>query len=181
AIAVSHVVPIAYKHAKTCSIQLAFTLQFTPRSRDASPGPRPLGPGEARGMHPHPFDLFPTPIQAAMHARDLVELPALVAVHSPVLIHGAGRVPKSAIEQYWIASRCRLDRWTRLLRRLADASTEGPLTPPLPWARVQPVLEEILASELLTRLWTAAAVAYDRHHDDEELAPVARNVFNGTR
>ncbi len=115
----------------------------------------------------------------AMHARDLVELAALVAVHSPVLIHGAGRVPKAAIEEYWIASRCRLDRWTRLLRRLADAGTQVPLPAPLHRARVQPVLEEILASELLTRLWTAASVAYDRLRDDEELAPVARNVFHG--
>ena len=54
-----------------------------------------------------------------MHVRDLVELAALVAVHSPVLIHGGGRVPKASIEDYWTASRCRLDRWTRLLRRLA--------------------------------------------------------------
>ncbi len=114
-----------------------------------------------------------------MHARDLVELAALVAVHSPVLIHGSGRVPRASIEEYWIASRCRLDRWTRLLRRLADAGTQVPLPAPLHWTRVQPVVEEILASELLTRLWTAASVAYDRRRDDEELAPVARNVFQG--
>ena len=114
-----------------------------------------------------------------MHARDLVELAALVAVHSPVLIHGAGRVPRASIEEYWIASRCRLDRWTRLLRRLADAGTQVPLPAPLHWTRVRPVVEEILASELLTRLWTAASAAYDRRRDDEQLAPVARNVFQG--
>jgi hypothetical protein len=114
-----------------------------------------------------------------MHARDLVELAALVAIHSPVLIHGGGRVPKVAIEEYWTASRCRLDRWTRLLRRLADAGTQLPIPATLNSTRVQPVLEEILASELLTRLWTAASVAYDRHRDDEEVAPVARNVFHG--
>jgi hypothetical protein len=114
-----------------------------------------------------------------MHARDLVELAALVAVHSPVLVHGSGRVPQSAIEDYWIASRCRLDRWTRLLRRLADAGTQLPIPAPLHWVRVQPVLEEILASELLTRLWTAACIAYDRCRDEEELAPIARNVFHG--
>lgn len=114
-----------------------------------------------------------------MYARDLVELAALVGVHSPVLIHGAGRVPKSAIEEYWTASRCRLDRWTRLLRRLADAGSQISLPAPLHWTRVHGVLEEILASEILTRLWTAACVAYDRARDDEELAPIARNVFQG--
>ena len=114
-----------------------------------------------------------------MHARDLVELAALVAVHSPVLVHGSGRLPQSAFEDYWIASRCRLDRWTRLLRRLADAGTQLPIPAPLHWVRVQPVLEEILASELLTRLWTATCIAYDRCRDEEELAPIARNVFHG--
>jgi hypothetical protein len=114
-----------------------------------------------------------------MHARDLVDLAALVAVHSPVLIHGRGRIPKAAIEQYWIASRCRLDRWTRLLRRLADASTQLPIPATLHGTRIQPVLEEILAAELLTRIWAAASAAYDRHRDDEEVAPIARNVFQG--
>jgi hypothetical protein len=114
-----------------------------------------------------------------MYARDLVELAALVGVHSPVLIHGAGRVPKTAIEAYWTASRCRLDRWTRLLRRLADAGAQVPLPAPLNWTRVRGVLEEILASEMLTRLWTAACVAYDRARDDDELAPIARSVFLG--
>jgi hypothetical protein len=114
-----------------------------------------------------------------MHVRDLVELAALVAVHSPVLIHGGGRVPKAAIEEYWTASRCRLDRWTRLLRRLADAATQFPRPAHLSWTRVRPVLEEILASELLTRLWTAACVAYDNSRDEEELAPIARNLMSG--
>jgi hypothetical protein len=41
------------------------------------------------------------------------------------------------------------------------------------------VLEEILASELLTRLWTAAAAAYDAARDDQELSPVARNILSG--
>ena len=41
------------------------------------------------------------------------------------------------------------------------------------------MLEEILASELLTRLWTAAAAAYDAARGDQELSPVARNIFSG--
>jgi hypothetical protein len=44
---------------------------------------------------------------------------------------------------------------------------------------VRPALEEILASELLTRLWTAAACAYDEARGDQELSPVARNIFVG--
>src|SRR5262249_36380829 len=59
-----------------------------------------------------------------MHARDLAELAALVAVHAPVIVQGAGRVPHSSSEQYWAASKCRLDRWGRLLRQLTAATGE---------------------------------------------------------
>jgi hypothetical protein len=62
---------------------------------------------------------------------------------------------------------------------LADASIEAQRPAPLAWARIAPVLEEILASELLTRIWTAAAVARDRSRDEAELEPIARNIWIG--
>ena len=60
-----------------------------------------------------------------MHARDLAELAALVAIHSPLIVEGAGRVPHEASEQYWTASKCRLDRWMRWLRQLTAAAGEA--------------------------------------------------------
>ncbi|HEX5104531.1 MAG TPA: hypothetical protein VFV87_12000 [Pirellulaceae bacterium] len=114
-----------------------------------------------------------------MHVRELVELAALVAVHGPILVRSGQRVPHSAIEQYWVASKCRIDRWLRLLRRLADAAGQFPRPATLAWPRIGPACEEILASELLTRIWTAAAVACDEHHADENLSPIARNVWLG--
>jgi hypothetical protein len=114
-----------------------------------------------------------------MHARDLAELAALVAVESPALVTAGAQVPYSVIEPYWTASKCRLDRWGRLLRQLTAAAGQPPLPATLSWPRVRPVLEEILASELLTRLWTAAAAAYDAARNDQELSPVARNIFGG--
>jgi hypothetical protein len=112
-----------------------------------------------------------------MHVRELVELAAVVAVHAPVFARQGNAVPQSAIEQYWVASKCRIERWLRLLRRLTDAADQLPLPAALAWPRIQPVLEEILASELLTRVWTAAAVAHDQNRSDENLAPIARNVW----
>jgi len=117
-----------------------------------------------------------------MHVRDLAELAALLALHSPSIVHGAGRIPHETSEQYWSASKCRLDRWTRLLRQLTQAAIQPQLAQPqlpatLSWPRIQPVLEEILISELLTRLWTAVAAAHDQAHGTDDLEPVARNVF----
>lgn len=114
-----------------------------------------------------------------MHARDLAELAALVAVHAPVLVEGPGRVPPAASEQYWTASKCRIDRWTRLLVQLRAAGEE-PLRPAtLAWVRIRPALEEMLVSELLTRLWAATTVAYDVVHGEDDLGPVAQNIFSG--
>jgi hypothetical protein len=114
-----------------------------------------------------------------MHVRELVELAALVAVHSSVIIRGEGQLATAASQQYWAASKCRLDRWGRVLRQLAAAGGE-PLRPAtLAWPRVRPVLEEILVSELLTRLWTAVAAACDAATGEEEAGVVARNVFAG--
>jgi hypothetical protein len=114
-----------------------------------------------------------------MHTRDLVELASLVAVHSPALIHGPLPVPQSAVEEVWAATRCRLDRWTRLLRRLANAGGQLPRPATLAWPRTRPVLEEILAAELLTRIWTATSVACDTARGDDELGPVARSLMAG--
>jgi hypothetical protein len=114
-----------------------------------------------------------------MHARDLVELAALVAVHARPFVESPRRIPRGVNEDYWAASKCRLDRWTRLLKKLADAAGGQPRPPTLSWQRIRPTLEEIIATELLTRLWAAAAAAYDAARDEQELAPVARNVLAG--
>jgi len=112
-----------------------------------------------------------------MHVRDLAELAALLAVHSPSIVSGLGHVPHETSEQCWSASKCRLDRWTRLLKQLTQAAGQPQLPATLSWPRVQPVLEEILVSELLTRLWAAIAAAHDQHSGGDDLEPVARSIF----
>ncbi|HZN33484.1 MAG TPA: hypothetical protein VFB80_06670 [Pirellulaceae bacterium] len=114
-----------------------------------------------------------------MHARDTAELAAWIAVHSPVLVQSGGRAPQAASEQYWSASKCRLERWRRLLTELTAAADQPHKPATLAWPRVRPVLEEILTSELLTRIWTAAAVAYDAARRDQDLEPIARNIYSG--
>jgi len=47
------------------------------------------------------------------------------------------------------------------------------------WCFVQPTLEEIITSEVLTRVWTAVAFAHDRHHGTQEVEPVTRSVLVG--
>jgi len=113
-----------------------------------------------------------------MHARELLELAALVAEHGAVLIEGWGPIPEGSVAAYWSASRCRLNRWHRELKRfasLATPSSSGPLgggDVPLVGA-----IEEVLTGEVLTRVWAAVTCAYDRHRGTDLVAPVARSVL----
>jgi hypothetical protein len=112
-----------------------------------------------------------------MHARELVELAALVAIHADRVVRGPGQLPPGSVEAYWTGSKCRFDRWGRSLKELACRAGEH-------GAGVQEtalagVVEEVLSGEMLTRVWTAAMCAYDRHRGTESVEPVARSVLAG--
>src|SRR4030095_3674033 len=64
-------------------------------------------------------------------------------------------------------------------KAVRTAGDQPPWRAALACSRVRPVLEEILASELLTRIWTATAAAYDQARGDQNLGPVARSILNG--
>ena len=115
-----------------------------------------------------------------MHARELIELAALVSVHGPVLVRTSGRISETSLEQYWTASKSRLDRWGRTLKSLSSGAAESE-RPPVPsrGPRLRGVLEEILTGEVLTRVWTAVMHAYDRHRGTDQGEPIARSVLVG--
>lgn len=126
-----------------------------------------------------------------MHSRELVELAALASAHGLVLIRSReASLPIEGLGQYWSASKCRQDRWRRALKAgtgaMPDASplerlTQRPAeneTPPN-CGSLTGVVEEILLSEVLTRIWTALMSAFDERHGSAENAPVAESVLAG--
>ncbi len=119
-----------------------------------------------------------------MHARELVELAAIVSAHGPVLVRGRGQVSECGVEQYWVASKCRLDRWHRALKLLdgksrarssVQAHAQRPDKPSFPNA----LLEEILTGEVLARVWAAVLSAYDRRRGTHDAEPIVRSVLIG--
>jgi hypothetical protein len=126
-----------------------------------------------------------------MHCRELVELAALASAHGLVLVRsGAASLPIEGLGQYWSASKCRLDRWTSVMKRISTpAPSAAPLArlaldigeeaPPLPDGYLKSVLEEILMSDVLTRVWTAVLAAFDRRHGGAENAPIAERILLG--
>ncbi len=109
----------------------------------------------------------------SLNARDLVELAALISHHGPVIIAGRFELSGESLEQYWVASKCRLDRWLRALQpRIVEPGGSQNRAATLPG-----VIEEIFTSELLTRVWTAILAARSKLHDQSDGEMIARSVM----
>jgi hypothetical protein len=115
-----------------------------------------------------------------MHARELIELAALVTAHGPVLVRTSGRISESSIRQYWTASKSRLDRWGWTLRSLSsEAGEPGRPSQPSAWTLPRGTLEEIITGEVLARVWTAVLSAHDRFRGTDQAEPIAQSVLLG--
>src|SRR5262245_23576982 len=97
------------RHAKRPGIALALSLSL--------PAVMP-----ATALVPSGFGCSRLTSQPSMHVRELAELAALIAVHWPSSAHTGGPTAHGINEEYWSASKCRLDRWSRLLRQLTAAT-----------------------------------------------------------
>ena len=52
------------------------------------------------------------------------------------------------MEQYWLASHCRQERWAHAMKAFSQLAAGQARAA---WSDVRPVIQEVLASELLTR------------------------------
>ena len=115
-----------------------------------------------------------------MHARELIELAALVAAHGPVLVRTSGRISETSLKQYWIASKTRLDRWGWTLRSVSgEADETDRASKPSQGALPRGTLEEIITGEALTRVWAAVLSAHDRFRGTHQAEPIAQSVLSG--
>ncbi|PQO46497.1 hypothetical protein [Blastopirellula marina] len=115
-----------------------------------------------------------------MHAREHVQIAAYLAVFAPNYLRRRANHSPSALERYWIASKCRLDRWGVRLKTHSQLLETGSATDlPRFWNAARPVLEEILVSDIMTRVWVSVCVAYDRIHRKNAAEPISRSVFLG--
>lgn len=112
-----------------------------------------------------------------MHARDLVEVAGLVALNGPLFIGSSSSPSATYLEQYWSASRCRFDSWSRAFKGHATMAAEPSREDCDKWIAMRAVLDEIFVSEMLTRVWTAVIVARDRAMGTDTAEPIARNVL----
>jgi len=114
-----------------------------------------------------------------MHARDLLELGVVLAANAPAVIRSGKPVDCGAVEQYWVASKSRLDRWSRSLRQASEMAQKKRPSGNQPDQPLVALLEEIITGELLARVVAAVAAAYDEHHKTDLMGPVAQSVLMG--
>ncbi len=115
-----------------------------------------------------------------MEAHELVELAAILSWNAPAFVAGCPRISPSSLEQYWSASKCRMDRWAATLKRYSAAhnttgTADSRRSTPAPIG----AMEEILAGEVLTRIWAALLAAVEQHHGGDEASPISHSVLIG--
>ena len=115
-----------------------------------------------------------------MFAGQQIELAGLIALHGPCLIESGQPPSLSAIDQYWIDSRDRLDHWARAIKthcqHLHRLSTND--TADVRRSAIS-TIEEIIVCDVLTRVWTAVLVASDLRQETAVAEPVVRSIFIG--
>ena len=111
-----------------------------------------------------------------MHAIELIMLAARVARQGRQLVRSTEPWDSRPLNDYWCCSKIRLDRWYGELKAYSTAIGQDQ---PWSWHQARPVVEEILASEILTRVWAAAATARDQYAGTNDAEPLVRSILIG--
>lgn len=113
-----------------------------------------------------------------MHALWLIELTAAMAIQGPIWNRKPTSLPNRMIKDYWTYSRQRINQWHEQLHRIKEhLDRPGAIRRAALWAEAQPVIEEILLSEMLTRYLASHTSFLERTQLDEDAHPIARNIF----
>jgi hypothetical protein len=97
-----------------------------------------------------------------------------------VMIHAGRDISTLPIHNYWSSSKCRLERWSWVIKDFQLRVHHSPAYRRVwLWSIIEPVVEEIICAEVLTRVWTGVLYGVDRRHFPGEIEPIARSVLLG--
>ncbi|HMP80563.1 MAG TPA: hypothetical protein PKD54_14005, partial [Pirellulaceae bacterium] len=111
-----------------------------------------------------------------MHARHQAEFAAWLAAHSFTVSQHLKSLQGLEIENYWLFSKLRLERWQAALK-LFEKDLASSTPSHNPWPALETVVEEILLSEVLTRIWSAILLSADRQRQRDDLSGLVYSVF----
>ena len=111
-----------------------------------------------------------------MHARTLVEIVARIVLNTDEPMRQSERPGMDQVNKYWAASKCRHESWQRAFRLLEnDLLSYDPYHDN--WPATRAVVDEVLVSEVLTRLWSAFLALFDKTHQSHEFTGIANSIF----
>ncbi len=165
---------------------MAFPLQCSPRTLlSPSRGAETLVPSGLRTALNQPPRDASAMTNDYQQAQLLVELAATVAYHGEAFLRSTASVSRKGIESYWLASRNRIDAWSAGLKQLetevqrqeAEEAVLAAGQRESIWDDLLPLAEEVLASEILTRVWAALGCAFDARTQTDDVAPFVRSAL----
>lgn len=113
-----------------------------------------------------------------MHCVLLADLAATLSQHAPSILAAGPDIPSDAVTDYWVRSRSRINSWHRIISEGRRAQRECDWQGLRHWWRGNTaVLEEVLVSELTTRVVAALGCEIEARRGDASAAPVTHAVF----
>jgi hypothetical protein len=167
------------KHVQTCGLGMRApcTTAWQNAIYAKSPGKSPPGIGIALRPVRIRFRI-PSEWETSLNLRQLVEIATLISAHSPNLIKSTGRLPEDALQRYFSCSHARARAWMTIIdaypRAVQKASNEHRQRV---WDATEPMIVDVLSTELITRLWGAVLIAKDRAAGRFDAEPVARDAL----
>lgn len=112
-----------------------------------------------------------------MHCVLTADLASLLSEHGPAMVLGRSAIAPHAVANYWATSRNRFELWHQTLARYRRAEESGDFHALRTWWREHVVvMEEVLVSEILTRVIAAMTAAIEFESDEQEISPVTHAV-----
>ncbi|MCX7419301.1 MAG: hypothetical protein NT013_07160 [Planctomycetia bacterium] len=107
-----------------------------------------------------------------MNQQMFVEFTALVAAQASLVIEGTNAIPDGPLWVFWQHSQAVLRRWRGLIE-IASQQSDRTVSP-----QVLDIAEQVLITEMLTRVWGTVLTACDLQRDQRHCAQIARSVLN---
>lgn len=113
-----------------------------------------------------------------MHSLELVRLASVIAAAAESLALRATPIPADALTGYWLANRDRFALWEHGLLRFREIEECGRVLAMREWWSTHlAMLEEILVSEILTRVMAAVGAMLDTRVPNHDAEPLTQSVY----
>lgn len=112
-----------------------------------------------------------------MHCVLTADLAAVISHHGRAILHRRESVPPEAMTQYWASTRNRFELWHRAMARYRNCEQTGDMNSLRQWwSEHVVVMEEVLVTEMLTRIVASLADGLERDSEHKEIAPIAHAI-----